>query len=441
MEVIVVGAGLAGLTAARRLHRAGAAVTVLEASQHIGGRVRDHRSGSHALELGAQWVGRSHRHVMALVEESGATLFPGQREGGDGLFLLGNERRRYRGRLPADIASRPSVAAVLADAGRLAHEAEAQGPEYLRYRDSTADDWIREKVDDPTIAEILRFIIGSELCAEPGEVSALVLAQLDAGYFHGDTFLQGHESLRIEDGPLTLVDHLRSGLPDGAVRLGCRVHRITAEGDAVAVHTDDQTLRATACVLAVPLPLIPRIVIDPALPGPVDQALQRAPMGSVIKVAATYRRAFWRDDGLSGFVVGDGAPWRMIVDSSPSDDETAALTGFVTGATARDLSPMPSADRAALLVDALVGVFGPAAGQVEGVHQADWLAEPFVRGGYGPLPVPGATDVAGMDGVPERIVVAASDLAEENPGYMDGAVESGQAAADVVLDRLGSVRR
>jgi len=222
------------------------------------------------------------------------------------------------------------------------------------------------------------------------------------------------------------------------VRLHHAVHAIDTTGGSVRVGIGDETVRARSVVVAVPLAIAARIRFTPPLPGALDQTLQRSPMGSVIKAAAVYERPFWRDGGLSGYVSWRSGPLAAVVDSSPPGGRAGVLTGFFAGDAARAASTVDPHTRRRTLLDHLVAVFGAGAEAPVGYHEQDWLAHPFVRGGYGALALPGQEhDNSLLDRlVAERgVALATADLGRPHAGYMDGALCAGVAAADA-LDPL-----
>jgi monoamine oxidase len=143
---------------------------------------------------------------------------------------------------------------------------------------------------------------------------------------------------------------------------------------------------------------------------------------------------------LSGYVSWRGGPLVAVVDSSPPDGNTGVLTGFVAGDAARAASPMEPTTRCRTLIDHLVAAFGAGAATPVAYHEQDWLAHPFIRGGYGATVLPGyEPDRSLLDRLPagRRIALATADLGAPHPGYMDGALCAGVAPADTLdsLDR------
>jgi monoamine oxidase len=425
--VVVVGAGLAGLAAARRLHRRGRAVLVLEAADRVGGRVRDvPLPGGGAVELGAQWVGHEHSAVLALADELGLDLVD-VGEAGEHLHVGADGRpRRYTGHLPPLPAQARADLAALGDRFRDAARDLAE---------DTAQGWLRQHVPHPDARWVLSHKVRLELCAEPGQIPAAELVRF-ADDLDVPTFLRADEAYRVAGGPQQLATGLAAALDPQAVHLDRQVYAIDMAGGGVRVDTAAGTVSARAAVVAVPLTIAARIAFTPPLPGALDQVLQRSPMGSVIKAAAVYPRPFWRADGLSGYVSWRSGPLAAVVDSSPPGGTAGVLTGFFVGDAARAASTTDASARCRQLVDHLVAAFGEAAAEPAGYHEQDWSAHPFIRGGYGAVALPGQRPRAGplLDRLlaERRVALATADLGRPHAGYMDGALCAGVAAADAL---------
>jgi len=195
----------------------------------------------------------------------------------------------------------------------------------------------------------------------------------------------------------------------------------------------DFYIDAAAAVLAVPSVAIPRIRWVPALPGWLDQGLQRRPMGAVIKAAVEYPEPFWRRDGRSGSAILVGHEVASIVDSTPDGRQGGVLNAFIVGDAVHRASRLPASERHRIFVAAAVSALGDEAAAPLAIHEAIWADEPNVRGGYGPYSPPGLGEAEIPLSVPgHRVFLAGSDVATVNGGYMDGAIHSGHAAAKQV---------
>lgn len=163
-------------------------------------------------------------------------------------------------------------------------------------------------------------------------------------------------------------------------------------------------------------------------------------MGSVIKVVATYERAFWREAGFSGEAVSDTGPVRLCFDDCGPDGHHPALVGFFLGETARAWTGRPAAERQRAALESFARFFGPQALKPTAVADLDWPAEPWSKGCYVGLPRPGVLSTIGdaLRAPFGRVHWAGTETAIEGCGYLDGAVESGERAATELSARLAA---
>ena len=191
-------------------------------------------------------------------------------------------------------------------------------------------------------------------------------------------------------------------------------------------------------MLTPPKPVLDRIVYRPALPPAYDQLLQRQPMGAVTKVHAIYDAPFWRADGLNGTVVSDTGPIQIVYDNSPASGLPGVLVGFFEGNASRQAFRLSASARRAAALDCFARYFGDKAKSPAGYHEMTWAAEPFTRGAYGTYSPPGVLTALGAatDGPTGRLHFAGDGTSAEWPGYMDGAIRSGERAAKEVIAAL-----
>lgn len=207
----------------------------------------------------------------------------------------------------------------------------------------------------------------------------------------------------------------------------------------VTVGTNESEFSGTHVIVTIPQHLIGGIQFEPGLPGRRAQLVQSVPMGAVVKAVARYDRPFWRTDGLSGSAVSLEDPVSVVFDNSPPDGSAGMLVGFFEGSNARTATAMSTSQREGVLIKCLTKLFGPRAEEAEEVVQMDWTAEAWTGGCYGGHLAPGAWTQLGSDlrRPHGRVEWAGSETSPVWNGYMDGAVRSGEAAADRVLAALG----
>jgi monoamine oxidase len=444
VDVVVVGAGIAGLTAARDLVAAGRSALVLEARDRVGGRVHGRTliDGATVVEAGGQWIGPGQHRMERLTRELGLETFRTYNEG-EHLLRFGAHQARYRGTIPR------LGPVVLADMGqaqsrfdRLARRVPLDAPwaadRAADWDAMTFETWIRRNARTEKARNLLRLYSAAVFAAEPRDFSllhALFYTHSGGGVDTLAGTADGAQQDRFVGGSQLVPEGLTALLPDDVVRLGAAVRRIEQRADAVTVLADSVLATARHVIVAIPPTLAGRIAYAPALPGARDQLTQRVPMGSVIKTNVVYDEPFWRADGLTGQATGDEGPVKIVFDNSPPDGSPGILLAFLEGEHARRLNRVPAAERRAAVVGSLVRFFGPRAERVVDYVELDWAEEEWTRGCYGAhLPCGVWSEYGPALRQPVgRVHWAGTETATVWNGYMDGAVQSGERAAREVL--------
>lgn len=417
-KIIVVGAGLAGLSAGVRLADAGFEVEVLEARDEIGGRTRSRVVDGTVIELGGQFLSRPHRRMRELVADTGLHL---QRT----RLWAGTTRLRCHG------AVRLTSVLSLSDLRALSRI--AFGPNSLHTirdaRDIRANDarsvqqWLDGIGLDGPLRPLADTLIGQTLGGtDPGEVSLLAFAELISSEGNGLLFLLDGFGLTdyIVEGVRTLCTRLAQRLP--TIRLQTPVVSVEHDADRVAVRIHGGgVVEGDHLVLTIPGPVLDSVDFRPQLPESIRTANGGLRFGQAIKVAAVVkRRGVLPPTGfVGGSVVRQG--WRA----------GDVLYGLAGGADAI------GSDVSLLIADLCAG-FGINPREVMHAETLDWTHDPFTRGTYGHF-LPGRFDgfrqsLPQCDG---RIHLAGAERSAK-PGFMEGAVESGEGAADLIIASAGS---
>ena len=449
VDAVVVGAGLAGLTAARDLAAAGASVMVIEAQNRVGGRTMAGRVAGTTVEMGGQWIGPNQRRISALASSVGVETFPTHVPGRT-VFYEDERRSEYEedGEIPfTDPASLREVDGVFRALGELARGVPAEAPWAAKnageFDSQTLETWKLGHAKSSGARFYFDLAVESLYACEPRDVSLLgVLADIAASGSFGGLFEieASAEEYRFVGGAQEVSVRLAREL-EGRVVLGSPVRRIVQDREAVLVESDRASVRAGAVVVTVPPALRGRIEYVPALAPMHDGLSQRMPMGAVIKCHAVYEAPFWREAGLNGRTESDRGPVKITCDNSAPGDETGVLTGFILGSDAREWGRGQAPERERAVLECLARYFGEEAFNPLGYAETDWGAEVYSRGGYAGVPVPGMI----LDHGPAltepvgRIYWAGAESALEWSGYMEGAVESGERAAREVLSDLSGV--
>ena len=441
-DVVVVGAGLSGLSAARALVDAGLDVVVLEARDRVGGRLLNSRLGdTTTVDVGGQWVGSDHARVRQLAAELGIEIFPQFGEGKN-LLDVGGTRRLYRGTIPR-VGLRVLWDVFLARRrlDRLAGGVSAGEP-WAAERAAELDrqtlaGWCADNVRTEMARELIGLACRTVWGAGPDELSMLhVLFYVSsAGSF--DKLIDtegGAQQDRLDGGAQTLPLGLADALGD-RVRLGAPVGRIASGPDAMTVVARGIELVAAQVIVAMPPALVSKIEFDPPLPDRRRRLAEWLQPGRLTKCMALYERPFWRSDGLSGEAVTDAGPVTLTFDSSPRDDSSGVLLGFVGGPEAGEMQGMDAGERRDAVLSCFSQLFGPEAEQPLDYVEREWSAQEWSGGGPTSNFGPGGWTACGL-ALREPVGAvhwAGTETATVWSGYMEGALQAGERVVAEVL--------
>jgi len=430
-DVIVVGAGAAGLETARRLLARGLRVIVLEARDRLGGRVLSTTLATGTrIDLGAQYISTRQRRVMQLAGEAGvvsrASALPGQ-----ALHLTaGGVRRLESGKAPVSAWAGLDVTCALWRLDRATRRLDRRGIVDLDRMDGSA--LIRSLVCLGESRRTLEHRVEADLCQPLSRVSAYEL-------LHQLRTMGGLEGLALADerlivsGASRLIEHLAAGM-EPCLHLRSRVVAITQDQEAVSVETTNGQQRARRVVLAVPPVILRGIRFRPELPQDRAQALEGFTPGRVIKTVVEFPEPWWRELGLSGEVSDPGGRFCAVVDGSTASSNRGVLVAFTTARAAEEDASTSPQKRVSELVHWLAKISGVTVPEPLDARSMDWFAEPFSLGGYACRRGLGAWSRSDDLFAPFGLIhFAGTETAAEWRSYLEGALQSAERAADEIL--------
>ena len=446
-DVIVVGAGLAGLSAARQIEKAGRSVVVLEARKRVGGRTLNRKIGrDEVVELGGQWVGPTQSKVLGLIDELGLKTFDTYVDGSN-VYYRNGTKTEYQGAIPpANPASLGELALTIEKLNRMAAsvppDAPWKAPQAAEWDSQTFDTWMKDNNLTPEARELVELAIQSIFSAEPRDLSLLFVIFYIATAAKDFNLLintaGGAQERRIVGGSQRISLEMAKDL-GSSVQLHQPVRVIRRiKGGGVEVKTGTETWAAKRVIVTLPPALIGTIRFQPDLTTQRAQLNQRMPMGTVIKCMAVYDEPFWRKEGKSGNATSNTGPVKLTFDNSPPDGSPGVLLGFIEGQEARDFAKSSQTQRRKAVLESFARYWGPQAKNPKKYLDKSWAKDRWSRGCYVGFTPPGV--LVGYRSAIRAAVGpihwAGTETASQWAGYMDGAVQSGLRAAEEVLGEI-----
>ncbi|GAA1825651.1 flavin monoamine oxidase family protein [Agromyces salentinus] len=445
-DVVIVGAGASGLTAATRLKAAGKSVVVLEARDRIGGRLWTDDIDGAMLEIGGQWVSPDQDALIETIEELGLETYSRYREGQNVYIGEDGGRRLFEGDIfPVPERTEGEIVGLIEKLDALVAEIDPDAP-WAHPRAKELDEisfaeWLGTQTDDEEAKLNIGMFIAGAMLTKPAHafsaLQALLMAASAGSFSHlvdADFILDKRVVGGLQQVPLLLAERL-----GGAVRLGQPVRKLRWSPDApdagVVAVTDSLEVHAKRVVLALAPVLISRISYEPPLPRRQHQLHQHLSMGFVIKVHAVYETPFWRADGLSGTAF---SPYELVheaYDNTNHADPRGTLVGFVSDEEADGVFSLSAEERKAAILESMAHYYGEQAKNPVVYYESDWGSEEWTRGAYA-----ASFDMGGLAryGADLRTPVgpihfSCSDMAGKGYQHVDGAIRVGRDVADAII--------
>jgi monoamine oxidase len=452
VDVVVVGGGLSGLVAARKVARSGRSVLVVEARRRVGGRLLNHtlRTGG-TIEAGGAFIGPTQDHIAALAKELGVGTFAEYATGKNVYVSKMLGRMEYTGTVPPDPTILVDAALLLQKidgyAAEIAVDAPWSHPNAAQWDAMTLADFIRTNaVNAAGVENLIRSWTQPGFGADPDQLSLLFVLhyvacsgnERNVGTFarNSDT-VGGAQERRFVGGSQRIPIRLARQLGDH-VALAAAVTRVDQYDGRAVVHTTRGNVTCRRVIVAAPPTTVLDIDWNPGLPTRRRNLLEHSKMGRLMKCDAVYDTPFWREDGLTGFGINEAGAVRVAFDNHVPSTGHGVLLAFVGGDTWRQYGTKAADERRKAVLTGFAAMFGEKALRPIEYTEHDWTHEHWTRGAPVAIHGPGTITAWGSSirrpfG---RVHWAGTETSTYWTGYMDGAVRAGKRAAIEVLERL-----
>jgi putrescine oxidase len=444
-DVVIVGAGVTGLTAAWRLTQAGKRVVVLEARDRVGGRLLTDDVDGVRLEVGGQWVSPDQTVLLAMLDELGLGTYARYRNGESVYIGRDGVRRTFVGdAFPVSKATSDAVARITAELDRLAAAMDPlrpwEHPDAAELDRMSLAEWLARQTDDLEARDNIALYLGPAMITKPihsfSALTAVLMAASAGGFSHlvdADFILDRRVEGGLQQVPLQLAAKLGE-----TVRLSSPVTKISWDDEGASVVSGEETFTARHVVLALPPTLLTRISFQPNLPADRQQLIQHQSFGLVIKLHITYETPFWRDLGLSGTAFSPYAVVHEAYDNTNEDlagETRGTLVGFVSDQRADELLALAAPERRQRVLESLAAYYGDQALQPVAYYESPWMDDEWTAGAYATSFDTGSLIRFGHLFREDlgRLSFVSSDIAGLGFQHVDGGIRMGEAAADRII--------
>ncbi|XP_061579249.1 amine oxidase [flavin-containing] [Cololabis saira] len=453
-DVIVVGGGISGLSAAKLLKSSGLNPVVLEARDRVGGRTFTVRNKETKwVDIGGAYVGPTQNRILRLAKEYGIQTYKVNEEESL-LHYVNGKSHTFKGSFPP--IWNPFVLLDYNNLFRTIDEMGMEIPKEAPWRAPHAEEWDRMSMQQflertcwtSTVRRFATLFVNVNVTSEPHEVSALWFlwyVKQCGGIMRIFSTTNGGQERKFAGGAGQISESMANELGE-RVKMESPVYRIDQTGDLVVVETvNKETYKARYVVVAVPPTLNLKMHFSPELPPLRNQLINRVPMGSVIKCMVYYKENFWRKKGYCGSMVieEEGSPIGLTLDDTKPDGTMPCIMGFILASKCRQLSSLTREERLRRICE----IYSRVLGTEEALHpvhyeEKNWAEEQYSGGCYTAYFPPGILTQFGrvLREPVGRLYFAGTETATEWSGYMEGAVQAGERAAREILCTMGKIQ-
>ena len=431
-DVVIVGAGAAGIHAAYLLSKQGLKVIVLEASARLGGRVYSKPlAGGGTIELGAQWLAKSQQHrLQHVANKYGAKFVPNNYAGKHSHIVQNVVHRTKALTPPVRLHQMLDVMQMKLRISRLIRKIDTTSPWQHNAQLDTVSSlaWVKTNAWTKAGAKYWLNIIEQGICTSPSKVSALEVMQNIASACDIKTLIEA-DHFHFPNGLQKLLEtHSRAS--NAEFITSSRVCSVSQIG--TLMHVVDEHSKRYICdkvLVAIPPQVISKIHFSPALPAEKTRLLDSMRCGQVIKMVAVYDTPWWRQKGLSGIVMSADAPFDTVIDVSHSGK--GILSALVTSTRCKHLETLSNTDLEQVFLTHIETAFNDRR-KPHSLHCHRWDKEANIAGGYSSHRPIGAwlehkNALASPIG---NIFFAGTESASQWRGYVEGALASAERAVN-----------
>jgi monoamine oxidase len=441
-DVVIVGAGLSGLNAARLVAKAGKNILVLEAQDRVGGRTWSQTIGQNDfIDIGGQWIGKGHEYMYKLVAEAGLKTFP-TFTNGKSILRSNNTNDSYKEEVPplglfALLATQKALNKFDKMASTVSLEAPWLSDKATELDNQSLGSMIDKTISNKKARTLIKKMAEGELCQSVDSVSllqALSSAKATGSFKQSGKVEDGALADRIHGGAQGVCNFLFNQIQK-SVKLNTPVSFINQFDNYIMLGNDTFSVKAKKVILTVPFPVVKNIKFTPELPIEKKMLINAMEMGTVIKIHAIYSTPFWRNQGLSGNSICLDEVVELSVDNSIPGSEKGIITSLITANRAKYLLKLKDEERKEVLLKSYSNLFGEQALNPIFYHDYSFTNNPWIGGAYsgyyknGILSKYGAF-IAKPCG---NIHWAGTETSTLFKGFMEGAVLSGERAAKEIL--------
>ncbi|XP_063306213.1 amine oxidase [flavin-containing]-like [Pelobates fuscus] len=453
-DVVVIGGGLSGLSAAKLLVESGLSVVVLEARNRVGGRTFTVQNEKvKYVDLGGAYVGPTQNRILRIAKECGVETYKVNEEQ---QLIHHVKGKSYPFQGPFPPMWNPIVYLDYNNLWRTMDEMGKEIPNEAPWAAPHAEEWdtitMKELIDKicwtNAAKRFAALFVNVNVTAEPHEVSALWFlwyVKQCGGTTRIFSTSNGGQERKFVGGSGQISEKLAESL-QGRVKLQRPVVQINQSEKNITVETlNHEVYEAKYVISAIPPTLCLKIHFSPELPPMRNQLINRVPMGSVIKCMVYYKEAFWRKKDYCGSMIieDDNAAIGLTLDDTKPDGTVPAIMGFILANKSRRLAHLTKDERKVKICELYAKVLG----SEEALHpvhyeEKNWCEEQYSGGCYTAYFPPGILTQYGrvLRQPFGRIFFAGTETATEWSGYLEGAIQAGERAGREILHKMGKIR-